>query len=78
MLDNILLRDGALPKKAADDALHLAIAAYHGVDYLLTWNCRHLDNAELKPVMRSVCAVHGYVCPEICTPLELMGDEDER
>ena len=72
-----LLKDGALPEKAADDALHLAIAAYHGVDYLLTWNCRHLDNAEMKPVMRSVCAVHGYVCPEICTPPELMGDEHE-
>lgn len=72
-----LLKEGALPEKAADDALHLAIAAYHGVDYLLTWNCRHLDNAEMKPVMRSVCAVHGYLCPEICTPLELMGDEDE-
>lgn len=42
-----------------------------------TWNCRHLDNAEMKPVMRSVCAVHRYVCPEICTPLELMGDENE-
>ena len=72
-----LLKDGALPEKAADDALHLAIAAYHGVDYLLTWNCRHLDNAEMKPVMRSVCAIHGYACPEICTPLELMGDEHE-
>jgi hypothetical protein len=72
-----LLKEGALPEKASDDALHLAIATYHGVDYLLTWNCRHLDNAEMKPVMRSVCAVHGYLCPEICTPLELMGAEDE-
>ena len=73
-----LLKEGALPERAADDALHLAIAAYHGVDYLLTWNCRHLDNAEMKPVMRSVCAIHGYACPEICTPLELMGDKHER
>lgn len=73
-----LLKEGAMPEKAADDALHLAIAAYHGVDYLLTWNCRHLDNAEMKPVMRSVCAIRGYACPEICTPLELMGDEHER
>jgi predicted nucleic acid-binding protein len=72
-----LLKEGALPEKAADDALHLAIAAYHGVDYLLTWNCRHLDNAEMKPVMRSVCTIRGYACPEICTPLELMGDEHE-
>lgn len=52
--------------------------AREGLACLLTWNCRHLDNAEMKPVMRSVCAVHGYACPEICVPLELMGDEYER
>jgi predicted nucleic acid-binding protein len=72
-----LLTGGALPRKATDDALHVAVCAYHGVDYLLTWNCRHIDNAEMKPLMRSVCAVHGYACPEICTPLELMGEDDE-
>lgn len=72
-----LLTEGALPAKAADDALHVAISAYHGVDYLLTWNCRHIDNAEMKPLMRSVCAVHGCACAEICTPLELMGEADE-
>ena len=55
----------------------VVISAYHGVDYLLTWNCRHIDNAEMKPLMRSVCAVHGYSCPEICTPLELMGEDNE-
>jgi hypothetical protein len=38
------------------------------------WNCRHIDNAETKPLIRSVCAIHGYTCPEICTPEELMGD----
>ena len=68
-----LLLQGALPAKAEDDAAHVAIAAVHGVDYLLTWNCRHIDNAETKPVIRSVCAVSGYPCPEICTPEELMG-----
>jgi predicted nucleic acid-binding protein len=72
-----LLAEGALPEKAADDALHVAVCAYHGVDYLLTWNFRHIANAEMKPLMRSVCAVHGHKCPEICTPLELMGEDDE-
>lgn len=76
-LAKALLTEGALPEKATDDALHVAVSAYHGVDYLLTWNCRHIDNAEMKPLMRSVCAVHGYSCPEICTPLELMGEDDE-
>jgi predicted nucleic acid-binding protein len=68
-----LVRKGALPPEALDDATHVAVAAVHGVDYLLTWNCRHLDNAELKPLVRSVCAIAGYRCPEICTPQELMG-----
>jgi len=76
-LATALLNEGALPEKASDDALHVAVSAYHGVDYLLTWNCRHIENAEMKPRIRSGCAVHGYTCPEICTPLELMGDDDE-
>ena len=67
----------ALPAAAEDDATHIALAAVHGMDYLLTWNCRHIDNAETKPVIRSVCATQGYTCPEICTPEELMGGEDE-
>ncbi|MCX5977573.1 MAG: type II toxin-antitoxin system VapC family toxin [Coprothermobacterota bacterium] len=41
-----LLEEGALPREATDDAMHVAIAAVHGVDYLLTLNCCHLDNAE--------------------------------
>lgn len=72
-----LVKDGALPREAMDDAMHIAVAAVHGVDYLLTWNYRHLDNAEKKPLVRSVCAVEGYRCPEICTPQELMGEEDD-
>ena len=64
---------GALPPKALDDSLHIALFAVHGIDYLLTWNCRHIDNAETKPIVRSVCAAHGYSGPEICTPQELMG-----
>ena len=75
-LSKALLQEGALPKKAFDDSLHIAIAAVHDVDYLLTWNCRHIDNAEMKPVVRRICAAHGYVCPEICTPQELMGVDE--
>jgi predicted nucleic acid-binding protein len=77
-LAEALLAEGALPKKAADDALHVAVSAYHGIDYLLTWNCRHIDNAEMKPLMRRICVLNEYSCPEICTPIELMGDSDER
>lgn len=62
----------ALPRKAQADALHIAMAAVHNVDYLLTWNCRHIDNPATKPLIREVCASQGYVCPEICTPFEIM------
>ena len=72
-LSKALVAGGALPARAENDALHVAVAAVHRVDYLLTWNFRHLDNAETKPVMRRVCAEHGHAVPEICTPHELMG-----
>lgn len=69
-----LLTQGALPKTAADDALHIALAVVHGIDYLLTWNCRHIDNARTKPLIRRLCQDMGYPFPEICTPEELLGD----
>ena len=73
-----LVARGALPTKAIGDSLHIAVAAVHAADYLLTWNCRQIDNAEIKPVVRSVCAAQGYASPEICTPQELMGADDNE
>jgi len=70
----LLLEKGALPQKAEDDAAHISLAAIHCMDYLLTWNCRHIDNAEMKPISRTVCASYGVDCPEICTPEELLGE----
>ena len=72
-LSKAIIQEGAIPPKALGDSLHVALSAVHGVDYLLTWNYRHLDNAETKPIIRSVCAIHGYTGPEISTPQELMG-----
>lgn len=72
-LSKALIQEGGVPKKALDDALHISIAAVHAVDFLLTWNCRHIDNAEMKPKIRSICQKHGFQCPEIATPIELMG-----
>lgn len=74
-LSKELLVKKALPARATDDALHIALSAVHNIDYLLTWNCRHIDNAETKPIIRSIILSNGYNCPEICTPQELMGDE---
>ena len=72
-LARALINAGAVPEKAIDDSLHIAVSAVHEIDYLLTCNFRHIDNAEAKPIIRHVCAVNGYSCPEICTPQELMG-----
>jgi hypothetical protein len=69
-----LLTEGALPEKATDDALHVAVSAYHGVDYLLTWNCRHIANAEVADAIIEVCREKGYDAPKICTPEQLLGE----
>lgn len=67
-----LLRVGALPAKASADALHIGIAASQGIRYLLTWNCRHLANATMRPLIESVCAHKQLRAPIICTPEELL------
>jgi hypothetical protein len=67
-----LLRSGALPEKAGADAAHIALAAVNDMDYLLTWNCTHINNAIMKPRIQSICAKLDLRCPEICTPEELM------
>lgn len=71
-LAGFLLLGGGLPAKARLDALHIACAAYHNVDVLLTWNCTHIANPTQLPVMRGLCAARGYTLPELVTPFELM------
>jgi predicted nucleic acid-binding protein len=63
----------ALPVKAVTDAAHIATAAVHGMHFLLTWNCAHIANAEMFVAIERACREHGYSCPVICTPEELMG-----
>lgn len=67
-----LIRKSVLPAKAEADALHIAIAAVHRMDLLLTWNCRHIDNPITKPRVRVLCIAAGLSCPEICTPMEIL------
>lgn len=67
-----LMREIPLPAKAEIDGLHIAIATVHGMDYLLTWNCRHIANAVLRHPIEAVCRKGSYESPVICTPLELM------
>jgi len=77
VLGGILLREVPLPEKAATDALHVALAAVNGIQYLLTWNCTHIANAVLRPRIEAVCRKCGYEPPVICTPQELHGEDND-
>jgi hypothetical protein len=66
-----------LPERAAVDALHVAIAAVPGMDYLLTWNCTHIANARLREPIETVCRANRYEPPAICTPDELLAEEGD-
>ena len=67
-----LLKRCALPRKAAQDAVHIAVAVTSGVAYLLTWNCKHIANAVMRSKIDEACAELGYAATVISTPLELM------
>lgn len=68
-----LIDNGILPAKAAGDAAHIAIAAVHDIHFLLTWNCRHLANAEILRQVELFFKTKGRNHPMVCTPRELMG-----
>lgn len=70
-----LLATAILPRRARLDALHLCVSAYHGLDYLLTWNCTHIANARILPRVREALATFGYRLPVVCTPEEMVDDE---
>lgn len=66
-----------MPADPGGDALHLALACYHRCDFLVTWNCRHLANANKFDHIRRVNVLLGLFVPALVTPLELLGDDDE-
>ncbi len=71
-----IMRQHLLPAKAAVDVVHIATATVHGMHFLLTWNCTHINNREIIPGLEQLCADCGYRLPVICMPLELMGVSD--
>ena len=73
-LATALIADGPIPENHAEDALHIAIAAINGMDFLLTWNFSHINNAVMKREITKVCEGRGYECPVICSPEELVGE----
>jgi hypothetical protein len=71
-----LVEPGPFPKRAASDAIHLAAATAFGCEYLLTWNFKHINNAQIKREATRIIEEYGYRAPTICTPEELMGSDD--
>jgi len=77
-LADALVTSKAVPGNSVRDALHIAIAATQGIDYLLTWNFKHINNAETKALIARVVEADGWVCPIFCSPEELGGNDYEE
>jgi|SRR5882724_3575260 len=73
-----IVRAHLLPASAFPDALHIAVASIHAVEYLLTWNCSHIANAELLPDVTALVEEARFNMPFVCTPEELLGDAHDR
>ena len=73
-LAQALVDHNAIPEAANADAVHVAVAAVNGIHYLMTWNCKHIANAERFDAIAGVCLENGYKPPIICTPDELSGE----
>jgi transposase-like protein len=71
------IRHRVMPADPAGDALHLAVASFHKCDFLVTWNCQHLANANKFGHIRRVNTMLGLFVPALVTPLELLGGSDE-
>lgn len=72
---DVYVARGVMPRDPTGDALHLALASHHGCDFLLTWNCTHLANANKFPHIRRVNALLSLGVPALVTPLELLGGD---
>ena len=68
------VRESAIPERARLDATHVAIAAVHGIDFVITWNLKHIAHAVVRRRFERVGRDAGYVVPVLCTPEELMGE----
>ncbi len=75
---NEIMALGVLPSNAQVDALHIAAVAHHRIQYLLTWNCRHIANAKILPRIHGVMTDLDIPIPIICTPEEMLGDDTEN
>ena len=77
-LAKVILSTGIIPIKASTDAGHIAVATRHGIDFIITWNCTHIANAEILSRINYIVSKEGYFLPIICTPDELFGGEENE
>ena len=68
---------GIVPQKAASDSLHIAVASVHGIDYLVTWNFKHIANPFSRDRIRTVVSAAGHRLPVMCSPEELLQDDED-
>jgi len=73
-LAEALVSECPIPEEWIEDGFHIALSAVNGMDFLVTWNCKHIANAKLRHDIERIVESHGYACPVICTPEELMED----
>ena len=71
-LANLYYRALNIPEKAINDTFHMALAVYHGMDYMVTWNCTHIAAGRVISIIQTINDERGYQTPIICTPEELM------
>lgn len=76
-ISEIILETRLIPEKAVGDASHIAIASAHEIEYLLTWNCKHINNATIKEILRKTFEKRNLYFPIICTPEELSEEEND-
>lgn len=69
-----LVKSDLVSKRHSEDALHIALATVNGMDFLLTWNFNHINNAIIKKGIATVAKKYGLECPIICSPEELIGE----
>ena len=77
LLARVLNAEGAVPQSEPRDALHIAVAAVQRVQYLVTWNFKHIANATMRSKIEQTCRDAGFTPPIICTPPEIPGDSDD-
>lgn len=72
MLAEKIVAGKGIPLEYPEDALHIAVAAINGIAVVVTWNFAHLSNPFTRMMVRQIVENEGYVCPEICSPEELL------